>query len=127
MKLELAQYRELAAFAQFGSDLDKATQAQLNRGQRLVEILKQGQFSPLPFSKQILIILAGTSGFLDDLPVEQVRPFEAELYKFVDATNAGLLRTIMEKKILDDNLKAEMSKVIKEAKETFVAEQAAVK
>jgi F-type H+-transporting ATPase subunit alpha len=127
MKLELAQYRELAAFAQFGSDLDKATQAQLNRGQRLVEILKQGQFSPLPFSKQILIIYAGTSGFLDDLPVEQVRPFEAELYKFVDATNAGLLRTIMEKKILDDNLKAEMSKVIKEAKETFVAEQAAVK
>src|SRR2546426_8657503 len=127
MKLELAQYRELAAFAQFGSDLDKATQAQLNRGQRLVEILKQGQFSPLPFSKQILIILAGTSGFLDDLPVEQVRPFEAELYKFVDATNAGLLRTIMEKKILDDNLKAEMSRVIKEAKETFVAEQAAVK
>src|SRR2546429_9999187 len=127
MKLELAQYRELAAFAQFGSDLDKATQAQLNRGQRLVEILKQGQFSPLPFSKQIMIILAGSSGFLDDLPVEQVRPFEAELYKFVDATNAGLLRTIMEKKILDDNLKAEMSKVIKEAKETFVAEQAAVK
>jgi F-type H+-transporting ATPase subunit alpha len=124
MKLELAQYRELAAFAQFGSDLDKATQAQLNRGQRLVEILKQGQFSPLPFSKQILIIFAGTSGFLDDLPVEQVRPFEAELYKFVDATNAGLLRTIMEKKILDDNLKAEMSKVIKEAKETFVSEQA---
>jgi len=127
MKLELAQYRELAAFAQFGSDLDKATQAQLNRGQRLVEILKQGQFSPLPFSKQILIIFAGTGGFLDDLPVEQVRPFEAELYKFVDATNAGLLRTIMEKTILDDNLKAEMSKVIKEAKETFVAEQAAVK
>ena len=127
LKLELAQYRELAAFAQFGSDLDKATQAQLNRGQRLVEILKQDQFSPLPFSKQILIIFAGTSGFLDDLPVEQVRPFEAELYKFVDATNAGLLRTIMEKKILDDNLKAEMSKVIKEAKETFVAEQAAVK
>jgi F-type H+/Na+-transporting ATPase subunit alpha len=127
MKLELAQYRELAAFAQFGSDLDKATQAQLNRGQRLVEILKQGQFSPLPFSKQILIIFAGTSGFLDDLPVEQFRPFEAELYKFVDATNASLLRTIMEKKILDDDLKAEMSKVIKEAKETFVAEQAAVK
>jgi len=124
MKLELAQYRELAAFAQFGSDLDKATQAQLNRGQRLVEILKQGQFSPLPFSKQIFIIFAGTSGFLDDMPVEQVRPFEAELYKIVDASNAGLLRTIMEKKILDDNLKAEMSKVIKEAKETFVAEQA---
>ena len=100
LKLELAQYRELAAFAQFGSDLDKATQAQLNRGQRLVEVLKQKQFSPLPFSKQILIIFAGTGGFFDDLPVEQVREFEAELYKFVDATNPGLLRSIMEKKVL---------------------------
>ena len=126
LKLELAQYRELAAFAQFGSDLDKATQAQLNRGQRLVEILKQNQFSPLPFSKQILIIFAGTGGFLDDMPVDQVRDFEAELYKYTDATNPGLLRTIMEKKILDDNLKAEMSKLIKECKETFVAERQAV-
>jgi F-type H+/Na+-transporting ATPase subunit alpha len=128
MKLELAQYRELAAFAQFGSDLDKATQAQLNRGQRLVEVLKQKQFSPLPFSKQILIIFAGTGGFFDDLPVEQVRDFEAELYKFVDATNPGLLRTIMEKKILDDGLKAQMTSVIKQCKEAFVAErQAAAK
>jgi F-type H+-transporting ATPase subunit alpha len=126
MKLELAQYRELAAFAQFGSDLDKATQNQLNRGQRLVEVLKQKQFSPLPFSKQILIIFAGTSGFLDDLPVDQVRDFEAELYEYVDATNPGLLRTIMEKKTLDDNLKAQMTKTIKECKETFVAEKQAV-
>ncbi len=121
LKLELAQYRELAAFAQFGSDLDKATQNQLNRGSRLVEILKQDQFSPLPFSKQILIIFAGTSGFLDDMPVEQVRPFELELYKYVDTANPGLLRTIMEKKILDDALKAEMTKVIKEFKEQFLA------
>jgi F-type H+-transporting ATPase subunit alpha len=128
MKLELAQYRELAAFAQFGSDLDKATQAQLNRGQRLVEVLKQKQFSPLPFSKQILIIFAGTNGFFDDLPVDQVREFEAELYKYVDATNPGLLRTIMEKKVLDDALKAEMSKAIKQSKEAFVADrQAAAK
>jgi F-type H+/Na+-transporting ATPase subunit alpha len=126
MKLELAQYRELAAFAQFGSDLDKATQNQLNRGQRLVEVLKQKQFSPLPFSKQILIIFAGTSGFLDDLPVDQVRSFEAELYEYVDATNPDLLRTIMEKKTLDDNLKAQMTKTIKECKETFVAEKQAV-
>jgi F-type H+-transporting ATPase subunit alpha len=126
MKLELAQYRELAAFAQFGSDLDKATQAQLNRGQRLVEVLKQKQFSPLPFSKQILIIFAGTNGFFDDLPVDQVRDFEAELYKYVDAINPGLLRTIMEKKVLDDALKAEMSKVIKQSKEAFVAERQAV-
>ena len=126
MKLELAQYRELAAFAQFGSDLDKATQAQLNRGQRLVEVLKQKQFSPLPFSKQILIIFAGTNGFFDDLPVDQVRDFEAELYRYVDATNPALLRTIMEKKVLDDALKAEMTKVIKQCKEAFVAERQAV-
>jgi F-type H+-transporting ATPase subunit alpha len=126
LKLELAQYRELAAFSQFGSDLDKATQAQLGRGQRLVEVLKQKQFSPLPFSKQILIIFAGTSGVLDDMPVEQVRDFEAELYRYVDATNPGLLRTIMEKKVLDDGLKTEMTKVIKECKEAFVQERQAV-
>ena len=126
LKLDLAQYRELAAFAQFGSDLDKATQAQLNRGQRLVEVLKQKQFSPLPFSKQILIIFAGTNGFLDDLAVGQVLDFEAELYKYVDASNPGLLRSIMEKKILDDGLKAEMNKLIKECKETFVAQRQAV-
>src|ERR1700686_3067111 len=120
LKLELAQYRELAAFAQFGSDLDKATQAQLNRGQRLVELLKQNQFSPLPFSKQILIIFAGTGGFLDDLPVNQVRDFEKELYKYIEATNAGLLRTIMEKKILDDSLKAQLTELIKQAKQQFV-------
>jgi len=126
LKLELAQYRELAAFSQFGSDLDKATQAQLNRGQRLVEVLKQKQFSPLPFSKQILVIFAGTGGFFDDLPIDQVREFEAELYKFVDATNPALLRSIMEKKVLDDALKAEMAKVIKDCKEQFVAQRQAV-
>jgi F-type H+-transporting ATPase subunit alpha len=128
LKLELAQYRELAAFAQFGSDLDKATQAQLNRGKRLVEILKQDQFAPLPFSKQILIIFAGTSGALDDMPVEQVRDFERDLYKYVDTTHPGLLNTIMEKKILDDALKTDLSRVIKEAKQQFVdARQAAAK
>ena len=126
LKLELAQYRELAAFAQFGSDLDKATQQQLNRGKRLVELLKQNQFSPLSFSKQILIIFAGTSGALDDMPVEQVRDFEKNLYKYVETANPGLLNTIMEKKILDDNLKAEMSRVIKEAKQQFVDARQAV-
>jgi len=126
LKLDLAQYRELAAFAQFGSDLDKATQAQLNRGQRLMEVLKQKQFSPLPFSKQILIIYAGTNGLLDDLAVDQVRDFEAELYKYVDTSNPGLLRSIMDKKILDDGLKAEMTKVIKETKEAFLAQRQAV-
>ena len=126
LKLDLAQFRELAAFAQFGSDLDKATQAQLSRGQRLVEVLKQKQYSPLPFSKQILIIFAGTNGFLDDMPIEQLGNFETELFKFVDTTNPGLLRTIMEKKILDDNLKTEMTRVIKECKEAFVAEREVV-
>jgi len=91
-----------------------------------VEVLKQKQFSPLPFSKQILMIYAGTNGFLDDLAVGQVRDFEISLYEFVDATAPALLRTIMEKKILDDSLKAEMSKVIKECKQAFVAERQVV-
>src|SRR6201998_632689 len=121
LKLGLARHRALAAFAQFGSELDKATQNQLNRGSRLVELLKQGQFSPLPFSKQILIIFAGTGGFFDDMPVDQVRPFEKELYTYVDTTNPGLLQKIMEKKVLDDGLKSEMTKVIKECKEQFLA------
>ena len=121
LKLELAQYRELAAFAQFGSDLDKATQAQLNRGQRLVEMLKQKQFPPLPFSKQILIIFAGTSGFLDDMPVDRcANSKRAVQVRGLDQSR--LLRSIMEKKVLDDALKAEMTSVIKECKETFVAD-----
>src|ERR1700752_160153 len=126
LKLDLAQYRELAAFAQFGSDLDKATPAQLNRGQRLVELLKQNQFSPLPFSKQILIIMAGTGGSLYDMPVSQGRDFKKELFKYVDSTNPGILRAIMEKKILDDQLKTQMQNVIKEAKQQFVAAREAV-
>src|SRR4051812_16708245 len=121
LKLELAQYRELAAFAQFGSDLDKATQAQLNRGKRLVEILKQGQYQPLPFSKQILIIYAGTNGFLDDLAIEDVKPFEMELYKYVDTSNPKLLSTIMEKKTLDDALKGEIQKTLTEFKQQFLS------
>ncbi|HUK86844.1 MAG TPA: F0F1 ATP synthase subunit alpha [Terriglobales bacterium] len=125
LKLELAQYRELAAFAQFGSDLDKATQAQLARGQRLVEILKQGQYAPLAFSKQILIIYAGTNGFLDDLAVEEVREFEQQLYEYADTMNPGLLKAIMEKKTLDDALKADVHKLVEEAKQRFVAERRA--
>ena len=123
LKLELAQYRELAAFSQFGSDLDKATQAQLNRGQRLVEVLKQSQFEPLPFSKQIMIIYAGTNGFLDDIEVAAVRPFEKALYAYVDTANPQLFRTIEEKKALDDAIKSDMNKTIKEAKERFLAER----
>jgi F-type H+-transporting ATPase subunit alpha len=123
LKLELAQYRELAAFAQFGSDLDKATQAQLNRGQRLVQILKQDQFDPLPFSKQILIIYAGTNGFLDDVAVEQCRDFEKQLYTYVDTMNPGLLKSIEEKKALDDQIKDDMNKTLKEFKERFASDR----
>src|SRR5467141_736719 len=119
LRLDLAQYRELAAFAQFGSDLDKASQSQLNRGKRLVEVLKQGQYQPLPVEKQILIIYAGTNAFLDDLPVEDCRKFEESLYRFVENAHPRLLATIREKKTLDDALKAELNSVMKEAKERF--------
>jgi F-type H+/Na+-transporting ATPase subunit alpha len=122
LKLELAQYRELAAFAQFGSDLDKATQSQLNRGKRLVEILKQDQYQPLPFSKQVIIIYAGTNGFLDDLEVDLVRAFSEELNEYVESMNPKLLDAIMEKKTLDDALKAEIEKTLKEFKQRFVSE-----
>jgi F-type H+-transporting ATPase subunit alpha len=122
LRLDLAQYRELAAFAQFGSELDKSSQSQLNRGKRLVEILKQGQYQPLPVEKQVLIIFAGTTGILDDLPVEQCRPFEQELYKFVENSHPALLSTIREKKILDDDLKNELKNTITEFKKNFVAQ-----
>jgi F-type H+-transporting ATPase subunit alpha len=125
LRLDLAQYRELAAFAQFGSDLDKSSQAQLNRGKRLVEILKQGQYQPLAVERQILIIYAGTNAFLDDLPVEDCRRFEAELYRFVDNAHPGLLAKIREKKALDDELKGEINNVLREAKERFKTAAAA--
>src|SRR5262244_1957124 len=123
LKLDLAQYRELAAFAQFGSDLDKATQNQLNRGKRLVEVLKQDQYQPLPFSKQILIIFAGTNGYLDDLEIEQVRPFAEELNEYVESMKPQLLDTIMQKKTIDDATKAEIQKTLNEFKQRFVSEQ----
>jgi F-type H+/Na+-transporting ATPase subunit alpha len=121
LKLELAQYRELAAFAQFGSDLDKATQNQLNRGSRLVEILKQDQYQPLSFGRQILIIYAGTNGFLDDMAVGDIRSFEGELYKYVDSMNPKLLQAIMEKKTIDDALKADIVKTLTDFKQNFVS------
>jgi F-type H+-transporting ATPase subunit alpha len=123
LKLELAQYRELAAFAMFASDLDKASQNQLNRGQRLTEILKQNQYEPLPFSKQIMIIFAGTNGYLDDLPVKECRDFEKGLYKYVDSINPGLFQAIETKKALDDQIKADMNKTLKDYKEKFLAER----
>jgi F-type H+/Na+-transporting ATPase subunit alpha len=125
MRLDLAQFRELAAFAQFGSDLDRASLAQLNRGRRLVEILKQGQYQPLPVEKQILIIFAGTNAYLDDLPVEQCRRFEAELYRFVENSHRAVLDEIRNKKALDDELRGKMQKVLQEFKERFVAEMPA--
>ena len=124
LRLDLAQFRELAAFALFGSELDKTSQAQLNRGRHLVEVLKQPQYSPLPVEKQILIIYAGTSGLLDDLPVEQVRAFEADLYRYLDSVHPALLQTIREKKAMDDALKAEVNAALKECKDRFVAQHA---
>jgi len=123
LRLDLAQYRALAAFAQFGSDLDKASIDQLNRGKHLVEILKQGQYQPLPLEKQVIIIFAGTKGFLDDLPVEQCRKFEDELYRFVDNAHRSLWEEIRTKKALDDALTTRVTEVIKEFKARFVAEQ----
>ncbi len=125
LRLELAQYRELASFAQFGSDLDKATLAQLNRGARLTELLKQDQFVPLPVEKQIVIIFAGTNGYVDDLPASQCGAFERALYDFLDTSQAGLLQNIREKKTLDDALRNELHKVLKEFKQRFTAEHAA--
>src|SRR5579863_2215703 len=126
LRLDLAQYRALAAFAQFGSDLDKASLDQLNRGKHLVEILKQGQYQPLPLEKQIVIIVAGTKGHLDDLPVEDCRKFEAGLYEFIDNAHRGLYEEIRTKKALDDALRTKVVAVIDEFKARFVAELNAV-
>ena len=125
LRLAMAQYRSLAAFAQFGSDLDKTTAAQLNRGKRLVELLKQDQYSPLPVEKQIISIFAGTNGYLDDIEVERVRAFEAALYEFLENAHPGLLTEVREKKALDDNLRAQIKKVLEEAKARFKVEQSA--
>jgi F-type H+-transporting ATPase subunit alpha len=121
LRLDLAQYRALAAFAQFGSDLDKATQNQLSRGQRLVEILKQGQYSPLPVEKQVVIIFAGTNGYLDDIDVAKCRAFETALFRHIDTSHAGLLVKLREKKAIDDEIKPALIKAINEAKENFKA------
>jgi F-type H+/Na+-transporting ATPase subunit alpha len=125
LRLAMAQYRALAAFAQMGSELDKASMAQITRGARMVEILKQGQYSPVPVEKQVLIIFAGNEGHLDDIPVEQCRPFEEELYRFVANAHPNLLPTIRDKKALDDDLKAQMNAAIKECKTRFQQERKA--
>ena len=123
LRLDMAQYRDLAAFAQFGSDqLDKATQAQLARGQRLTEVLKQDQYSPLSVEKQVLILYVATSGSLDSVPVSEVRRAERELLEFVEANHGSLLKTIREKKALDDSIRAEIKKAVDAFKERFTAE-----
>jgi F-type H+-transporting ATPase subunit alpha len=121
LKLDLAQYRDLAAFAQFGSDLDKATQNQLNRGQRLTELLKQPQFQPLTAEKQVIILYAGTQGFLDDVKVEDIRAFEDGLYKYLDSAQTALLNDIATKKALDDALKSRIGDALQEYKANFLA------
>ncbi|HLC40590.1 MAG TPA: F0F1 ATP synthase subunit alpha [Methylomirabilota bacterium] len=121
LRLDLAQYRELVAFAQFGSDLDKATQLQLARGQRMVEVLKQGQYAPLVVERQIAIIFAGTQGMLDDLPAEQVRPFEEFFYPFLERRYAQLLVDIANKKELTDELREKLTKAVNDAKAEFAA------
>jgi len=122
LRLELAQYRELAAFAQFGSDLDVATQRQLARGSRLVEILKQGQYKPLPIEKQVLIIFAATNGYVDNYPVSALKKYEEELYTFFDTRHPELIKELREKKAIDDTIKPKINKALEDFKGLFVAE-----
>jgi F-type H+-transporting ATPase subunit alpha len=119
LRIDLAQFRELQAFAQFGSDLDKATQAQLARGQRLVEVLKQPQYQPMEVEKQVLVIWAASNGYADDIPVEEVRDFEAALLKFVENSHPGLLQAIREKKTLNDEIKRDLEQVLDDFKQTW--------
>jgi len=121
LRLELAQYREMAAFAQFGSDLDAATQRQLNRGARLVELLKQGQYQPLSVEKQILIIYAGTNGFVDELPLSALKKYEQELYAFIESKHPDLFADILKKRELDGDLRAKLNKTLGEFKGVFTA------
>ena len=121
LRLDLAQYRELAAFAQFGSDLDKGTQAQLNRGRRLVEILKQPQYRPVPVEKQVTIVYAATKGFIDPVALEDVERYEEELYRFLETRHATVLTSIAEKKILDDEIKPALEAALQEFGAQFAA------
>jgi F-type H+/Na+-transporting ATPase subunit alpha len=126
LRLDMAQFRELAAFAQFGADqLDKVTQAQLGRGQRLTEILKQDQYVPLPVEKQVLSLFIATSGYLDNIPVPDVRRFEEEFLQFAETSHPGILKSVAEKKALDDGSKGEIKKAADSFKERFTTSQAA--
>jgi F-type H+-transporting ATPase subunit alpha len=119
LRLDLAQFRELQAFAQFGSDLDRATQAQLARGQRLTEILKQPQYQPVDVEKQVLVIWAATNGYTDDVAVEDIRNFELSLLKFVENSHPGLLADLAEKKSLTDEIKAGLKQVLEDFKQDW--------
>jgi F-type H+-transporting ATPase subunit alpha len=126
LKLDLAQYRELAAFAQFGSDLDPLTQKQLNRGARLTELLKQPQFQPLSWQQQVVALFAGTQGYLDELKIPEIRAFEVGLYKYLDNAQTALIEELTKKKALDDELRAKLHAALKEYAANFAAENAAV-
>ena len=121
LRLDLAQYRELAAFASFGSDLDKATQAKLNRGARMVELLKQPQYRPQTVQEQVSVLFAGTRGFLDDVPVESVQKFEAEFLEFMNNAKSAVLDAIAEKEKIDDAVEADLKAAIEEFKKGFSA------
>ncbi len=125
LRLELAQYRALAAFAQFGSDLDEATQHQLSRGERLTEILKQNQYEPMSVGNQIVIILAGTKGFLDDIEISQLEEFQTGLLDFMEASHSDLLKEVLRKKALDDDLQGRLQDAISEYATRFKEERAA--
>ena len=120
LRLALAQYRELEAFAQFGSDLDPATQRQLARGARLVEILKQPQYQPMPVEKQVAIIYAVTNGHLDDVAVPQIRQWERDFISYLDTQHAQVLTDIRTKKTLDDEIKAALHRTLKEFTDQFL-------
>ena len=126
LRLDLAQYRELAAFAQFGSDLDKATQAQLARGERLTEILKQPQYQPMDVEKQVLIIWSATNGYIDDVPVERIKKFEAELVRFIENSHPGVLQALREKKAIDTDIQKDLEQSLKDFKDRWTEEVQAV-
>ena len=119
LRINLAQYRELAAFAQFGSDLDKSTRDTLTRGERLVELLKQDQFGPLPFESQVMVIYAGTSGQLDDLPTAQVKAFEKGLLEFLQKSHPGIGEKIRQTKKFEADVEEQLKKAIIEFKAQF--------
>jgi F-type H+-transporting ATPase subunit alpha len=118
LRIDLAQFRELAAFAQFGSDLDKSTQSQLERGKRLTEILKQPQYKPMNVLEQVLIIWTVTNGLADDVEVEDLKRFEEELTTFAEEAHPGMLNTLREKRSIDDDLKAAMREAVEDFKAT---------